>query len=81
MHSRRLGTILAHGPGGWGEGELRKLTCGQSLIPFLQVVLIPGLLLPAIIWKNVAPRLASHGFRVLLYGMQTQLDRHVALMN
>lgn len=34
-----------------------------------KVVLIPGLLLPAIIWKNVAPQLAFHGFRVLLYDL------------
>jgi len=63
------GPILAHGSRGRGEGELPRLNCDRSLIPFPQVVLIPGLLLPAIIWKNVAPQLASHGFRVLLYGM------------
>jgi len=67
--SRRSGTILAHGTRGRGEGELRRLSCNHFLISFLQVVLIPGLLIPAIIWKNVAPQLASHGFRVLLYGM------------
>jgi len=44
-------------------------SCDCPLMPPLQVVLIPGLLLPAIIWKNVAPQLASHGFRVLLYGV------------
>jgi len=49
-----------------------RLNCDSSLIPSLQVVLIPGLLLPAIIWKNVAPQLASHGFRVLLYGVYIQ---------
>ena len=68
--SHGSGTILAHGPRGRGKGELQSRCCRISLIPFTQVVLIPGLLLPAIIWKNVAPQLASHGFRVLLYGMQ-----------
>jgi pimeloyl-ACP methyl ester carboxylesterase len=35
----------------------------------VQVVLIHGLSIPAMIWKNVAPQLASRGFRVLVYGM------------
>ncbi|KAI6042291.1 Alpha/Beta hydrolase protein [Pisolithus marmoratus] len=34
-----------------------------------KVVLIHGLSIPAIVWKNVAPVLASHGYRVLLYDL------------
>lgn len=34
----------------------------------IQVVLIHGLSVPSIIWKDVAPHLAQSGFRVLLYG-------------
>ncbi|KAA1466620.1 alpha/beta-hydrolase [Dentipellis sp. KUC8613] len=34
-----------------------------------KVVLIHGLSVPAIIWKDVAPTLASRGFRVLLYDL------------
>ncbi|KAI0326699.1 alpha/beta-hydrolase [Cubamyces sp. BRFM 1775] len=34
-----------------------------------RVVLIHGLSVPAIIWKDVAPKLASKGFRVLLYDL------------
>lgn len=33
-----------------------------------QIVLIHGLSVPAIIWRDVAPQLASNGYRVLLYG-------------
>lgn len=33
-----------------------------------QVVLIHGLSIPAIVWKDIAPRLAAKGYRVLLYG-------------
>ncbi|KAG6373926.1 Alpha/Beta hydrolase protein [Boletus reticuloceps] len=35
----------------------------------LQVVLIHGLSIPAIVWKDVAPVLASRGYRVLLYDL------------
>ncbi|OBZ70488.1 hypothetical protein A0H81_09745 [Grifola frondosa] len=35
----------------------------------LQVVLIHGLSVPAIIWRDVAPQLATKGFRVLLYDL------------
>lgn len=31
-------------------------------------MLIHGLSVPAIIWKDIAPELAARGFRVLLYG-------------
>lgn len=34
-----------------------------------QIVLIHGLSVPALIWKEVAPRLAERGFRVLLYDL------------
>ena len=34
----------------------------------MQIVLIHGLSIPAIVWKDVAPVLAARGFRVLLYG-------------
>jgi pimeloyl-ACP methyl ester carboxylesterase len=34
-----------------------------------KIVLIHGLSLPSIIWKDVAPKLASRGFRVLLYDL------------
>ncbi|KAF9226936.1 alpha/beta-hydrolase [Gyrodon lividus] len=34
-----------------------------------KVVLIHGLSIPAIVWKDVAPILASHGYRVLLYDL------------
>lgn len=33
-----------------------------------QVVLIHGLSVPSIIWREIAPQLAQKGFRVLLYG-------------
>ena len=33
-----------------------------------QIVLVHGLSVPAIIWKDVAPQLAGKGFRVLVYG-------------
>ncbi|KAK2459954.1 hypothetical protein APHAL10511_008039 [Amanita phalloides] len=34
-----------------------------------KVVLIHGLSIPAIIWRDVAPSLATHGYRVLLYDL------------
>ncbi|KAI6166440.1 Alpha/Beta hydrolase protein [Pisolithus thermaeus] len=34
-----------------------------------KVVLIHGLSIPSIVWKNFAPILASHGYRVLLYDL------------
>ncbi|OCH90017.1 alpha/beta-hydrolase [Obba rivulosa] len=34
-----------------------------------RIVLIHGLSVPAIIWKDIAPQLASNGFRVLLYDL------------
>ncbi len=33
-----------------------------------QVILIHGLSIPSIIWRDVAPTLAANGYRVLLYG-------------
>lgn len=35
----------------------------------IKVVLIHGLSVPSLIWKEVAPRLAERGFRVLLYDL------------
>jgi pimeloyl-ACP methyl ester carboxylesterase len=46
--------------------SLITLTSTQCL---LKIVLINGLSIPTIIWKEVAPRLASNGYRLLLYGM------------
>lgn len=40
------------------------------------MVLIHGLSIPAIIWKDVAPNLAARGYRVLLYG-----ERNLAVIN
>ncbi|KAH7887293.1 Alpha/Beta hydrolase protein [Phlebopus sp. FC_14] len=34
-----------------------------------KIVLIHGLSIPSIVWKDVAPVLASHGYRVLLYDL------------
>ncbi|TFK73556.1 alpha/beta-hydrolase [Pluteus cervinus] len=34
-----------------------------------KIVLIHGLSIPAMIWKNIAPELASRGYRVLLYDL------------
>lgn len=45
------------------------LTCFSNETWFnIQIVLIHGLSVPAMIWKDVAPELASRGYRVLLYG-------------
>ena len=38
-----------------------------------QVVLIHGLSIPSLIWKDVAPTLASRGYRVLLYGTRVRM--------
>jgi len=51
--SKRKGSILA-----FGTRERQK-----------KIVLIHGLSIPAIIWKDVAPVLAARGFRVLLYDL------------
>lgn len=45
-----------------------SLQVDYALIQSVEIVLVPGLSIPAIIWRNVAPRLAARGFRVLLYG-------------
>ena len=37
-------------------------------IPGTQIVLVHGLSIPAIVWKDVAPALAKKGFRVMVYG-------------
>lgn len=33
-----------------------------------KIVLVHGLSIPSIVWKDVAPQMASKGFRVLLFG-------------
>jgi len=55
--------------------ENGKKVCLQALILHdsfertLQIVLIHGLSIPAIVWKDVAPHLAANGYHVLLYGL------------
>lgn len=44
------------------------LSLSRLSYSLLQVVLIHGLSVPAIIWKDIAPRLVEKGFRVLMYG-------------
>lgn len=34
----------------------------------IQVVLIHGLTIPAVTWKDIAPHLAVKGFQILVYG-------------
>lgn len=71
--SPRTDEILAHWskrrPAGSSIPASRYTYSYHSLI--LQVVLIHGLSIPAIVWKDVAPVLASRGYRVLLYGNTT----------
>ncbi|KAH9977620.1 alpha/beta-hydrolase [Lactifluus volemus] len=38
-------------------------------LPFGRVILIHGLSIPSLVWKDVAPALASRGHRVLLYDL------------
>lgn len=52
---------------------VRSMRPSSNAIPELtnkgsQVVLVHGFSVPSIIWKDVAPRLAASGYRVLLYG-------------
>ncbi|KAG9317931.1 Alpha/Beta hydrolase protein [Chiua virens] len=49
------------------RGRTRYWLIGPKQGP--RVVLIHGLSIPAIIWKDVAPVLASHGYNVLLYDL------------
>ena len=67
-HSSNV-SILAHRPGGRPAGTLFPRSL-RGRVPDLlpQVVLIHGLSVPSIIWKDVAPNLAKNGYRVLLYG-------------
>ena len=55
--------------------------CTIILTLFLeQTVLIHGLSIPAMVWKDVAPTLAARGFRVLLYGAYFGMyARHLVL--
>ena len=49
--------------------DLSHLLCPLYVHIPSQVVLIHGLSVPSIIWKDVAPQLAAKGYRVLLYGL------------
>jgi len=49
------------------HGSTRYWLIGPSNGP--RIVLIHGLSIPAIVWKDVAPVLASSGYRVLLYDL------------
>jgi hypothetical protein len=46
-----------------------------------QIVLIHGLSIPSLIWKDVAPTLASRGYRVLLYGKRDRVLISVPQLN
>ena len=45
----------------------------------LQIVLIHGLSVPSIIWKDIAPELAARGYRVLLYGARHNIPLDISL--
>ncbi|PPR02143.1 hypothetical protein CVT24_011393 [Panaeolus cyanescens] len=56
--------------GGYAEfpsGKVRYWLLGPE--SGKKIVLIHGLSIPAIVWKDVAPALASNGYRVLLYDL------------
>jgi hypothetical protein len=66
------GALLVARPRKWKEGSQSPpgdLFVCSNLDD--QIVLIHGLSIPSLIWKDVAPTLASRGHRVLLYGMCT----------
>lgn len=42
-----------------------------------QIILIHGLSIPSLIWKDIAPEMANQGYRVLLYGAPSR--KHVVL--
>jgi hypothetical protein len=65
----RLGTGL------WVRRRVKRYVLSPSIfhlftdnIPGQQIVLVHGLSIPAIVWKDVAPALAKKGFRVMVYG-------------
>ncbi|KAK7445077.1 hypothetical protein VKT23_014939 [Stygiomarasmius scandens] len=59
----------------YGEGGYARFPYGKVKYWMLgpedgkKIVLIHGLSIPALIWKDVAPRLAARGYRVLLYDL------------
>jgi hypothetical protein len=64
------GPLLVIRPRVWQEGNKSHSRDLSILLSFHdQIVFIHGLSIPSLIWKDVAPALASHGYRVLLYGM------------
>ena len=65
-HRRDTGSLDQRMARGFEHPPSRYSHSSHSRI--LQVVLIHGLSIPAIVWKDVAPVLASRGYRVLLYG-------------
>ncbi len=46
---------------------------GRRSSDHLQIVLIHGLSVPSLIWKDIAPELSARGYRVLLYGTRPKL--------
>jgi pimeloyl-ACP methyl ester carboxylesterase len=48
-----------------------------ALVNHMQVVLIHGLSIPSIMWRDIAPTLAQNGFRVLVYGMFSMLHSYI----
>jgi len=66
------GPLLVIWPRIWKEGSESPFPDISILLNnYDQIVFIHGLSIPSLIWKDVAPALASHGYRVLLYGMCT----------
>ena len=78
LHFRQhpsIGPTLAHRPRKW-QKSTSSLVLNMYTVPTTpQVVLIHGLSVPSIIWKDVAPQLAAKGFRVLLYGEWPRMIR------
>jgi pimeloyl-ACP methyl ester carboxylesterase len=71
--------ILAHRTDAGPAGSSLISYSRSSHSHILQVVLIHGLSIPAIVWKDVAPVLASRGYRVLLYGNVTRAPSTLGL--
>ena len=71
--SLRIDSLNRSGIGCLVQRKARKSVFVTFLLPRdltrrTQVILIHGLSIPAIIWRDVAPTLAANGYRVLLYG-------------
>ncbi|KAG1737359.1 Alpha/Beta hydrolase protein [Suillus occidentalis] len=63
---------LAHLPSStdfYSGGAYANLPLGRDRRTGRRIVLIHGLSIPAIVWKDIAPVLASRGYRVLLYDL------------